>query len=285
MGETPPADKWGTPSPDPDQSFKPLQTVQSKFLDAVQKYAEGRYLELVVVHETPYSGYGYIQKKNGFSNLYSFHFDFGSESATFYLGTEKLATALPEQKRVVDFSGDQVEAVLAEIKQKIDGASRGIFPELGALASKPAPQPGAPLNSLKAATPAPDPKATKESAAKVWGQDDQSTKSDLKSTYRRGSKLPGIIAIVAIIVIVFLVFVPIIQTNGEVGTCPSNSASCANLYPASYYASVTKSYTPLGGEYFPANQGWNTHAFVVTGISVNGGRVYGFAVWQYYFVI
>ena len=280
------ADKWGAPAPDEKEpGDKPLQTVRSKFLDAVKRYVEKRYLELVVEYETPTSGYAYIQKKEGFSNLYSFHFDFSSESATFYLGTEKVAASAPEQRRDVSFSGGaQLESVLEEIRRRIDEAAKEGYPELTALSNEtPVPSDLSSLRSGQREAPAAPGVTLHDAAATVWGQDENGTRSDLRTTYRRGSRLPATAAAVVILAVLFLVFVPVLQySTGTV--CPSNwPLQCSGGSPVTFYASVTSHYLGVGGEYFPPGQGLTVDQFFGLKTLVSGGVVYGFGFWRYYF--
>jgi hypothetical protein len=289
MSDSRAPDRWpkGPFAEDKDQTSRPLQTVEAKFLDAVRSYAEERYLELVVDLETPSSGYGYIQKKEGFSNLYSFHFEFSSASATFYLGTEKVATAAPEQRRKIEFSGAaQLEDVLTEIRAGIDSASKVVFPGLTALsAQRDVPAPAA-LGALQTpATRTRDVTTDHRDAAMVWGQDEKGTRAEMRDGQRRGSPWPRRGVIVAILVVGVLLFVPLFGAQG----CPTNcgTVDCGGqaTCPASgsYNVSVTNHYFGVGGEYFPPGKGWTLHEFFGVTSNVDGSKSYGFAFWHYYF--
>jgi hypothetical protein len=292
-----PSDVWGKdPSADQaDQTPRPLQTVQSKFLEAVKKYAEQKYLELVVDLQSPNSGYGYVQKKDEFSNLYSFHFEFKSASAVFYLATDKRDAGEPAQRREAEFkNGADMDLVLTELRAGIDKASRTVYPGLGALSGVTSVQPDSgtsptPLTSLSGTKPPIGTAAptARDDAARVWGQDKAGTTSDITSSYKRGSRIPTIIATVVVLSLLFLFFVPVLQTSGTVNDCPPNLAACpaSDIFPGSYYASVAYHYFGVGAEYFPGSDGWLVHAFFGVGTGVHNGTVYGFAYARYYFII
>jgi len=258
----------------------------------VKTSAEEKYLELLVDLETPNAGYGYIQKKESFSNLYSFHFEFSSESATFYLGTEKAAKASLDQRRDVQFSGGaQLEDVLTEIRAGIDSASKVVFPGLGALSAlRDAPE-VATLSSLQTpavpAAPARSSTTYRRDAAVVWGQDEKGTRAEMRDGQCKGSPWPRRGVILAILVVGALLFVPMFGAQG----CPTNCgmvncgsrATCATS--GTYNVSVTNHYFGVGGEYFPPGKGLTLHEFFGVTRDVNGNESYGFAFWQYYFAV
>jgi len=296
LSDAPSSDSWGK-SPfqdDSGQTPRPLQTVQSKFLDAVKKYAEQRYVELVVDLETPTSGYGYIQKKDAFSTLYSFHFEFNSAAAVFHLGTDKVNAATPEQRREVSFTtGVDLDGVLKEIRVAIEVASKSMSRWLASLSGaesmtqEPTPRVSS-LDSIKtpSASPSPAVLTARGNAAKVWGQDEKGTQAKPLAAQQRASPWPRRLAIIAVVTVVLLLFLPLFSANG----CPTNCGIVNCGVPptcqkyGSYYTSISSHYFGIGAEYFPPSQGWASHQFLGSGQDVSGDRVYGFAIGSYYFV-
>jgi hypothetical protein len=69
------------------------RTAGSKFLEAVKNAAEENHFELVVDPDGPNAGYGYIQKRDSFSNFFAFRFEFGDTFAVFYMGTDSVQAA------------------------------------------------------------------------------------------------------------------------------------------------------------------------------------------------
>jgi len=127
------------------------RTARSKFLEVVKGDAEAHHLELVVDLDGPNSGHGYIQKRDHFSNLYAFHFEFGDASAVFYLGTESTKELSIEKRKEVEYSdGKGMELILQEIRNKIEAGAGEAFPFLSSLATRKGEPPAAPTESADA---------------------------------------------------------------------------------------------------------------------------------------
>ena len=252
-------DKWGTEplssSGDIGQSG-PLQTIQSKFLESIKSYAEGKHLQLVVHSEAPGMGYGYIQRRDRFSNLYAFRFFFAETSASFELGVGATINQ-PEEVRVQYNDGEAMDRVLAELRTSIDNAAKIAFPELGALA-RPAPEAPVPVEEVdqylrprNTGLPQRRPSGVIDAeTASVWGQNRKNTGQqqvdpDLIKRRYKSHKVRNVGIIVLVLAI--LLFVPVLTaTSSATGQ--------------TYKVSVTSHFFGIGGEYDPP--GWSPHFFV-----------------------
>lgn len=222
------------------------RTARSKFLEAVKSAAEASHLELLVDPDGPNSGYGHIQKKDGFANFYSFHFEFGGTGAVFYLGTDSVKSASPELRRQVEYKqGKEMEVVLQEIRDKIGSAAQEAHPHLKSLSEKKPPSVNeAALAKLQRVSP------QAENDAAVWGQDAET----IKRTRYRNIKPPrrshaSTIAVVILFVVLTLMLVPILSSHSTITAC--KPASCKTS-PA-YYQSVSFRFLGFGGLYISQN--------------------------------
>jgi len=203
------------------------RTARSKFLDSVKSAAEASHLELLVEPEGPNSGRGYIQKKDSFSNYYSFHFEFGDTSAVFYLGADSTESADAGRREVEYSRGTEMEAVLKEVRQKISSAAEEAYPHLRSLAEK-RPIPPANPEALAAMRRIP---SQSENDAFVWGQNAATLdKTRYRNTrpYRR-SRATAVATVVVLLVLVFTL-APVIQSHGSMAACKAASCKTSTTY-------------------------------------------------------
>lgn len=280
-----------------EDAFVPLSTVrtiQSKFLDKVKASAEEKYLELLVDLRRPNAGYGYIQKRDGFTNLYVFRFEFNSAYASFYLSSDSHGRL--EERRTVELGegeGKEMDAILAAIQNGIDDAAKRVLPSLGALErtdpgrtqSPTIDAPGLGPNgeevswaTLRSADP-----TGRKAASRVWtqGQDADSQRIQ-REPLRRSARWrrKSVVLVVATVVVLVLLFVPVVATQSAPPSCVS--PSCAVTNPT-HYVSVTSHYMGLGGVYLPPGEGWTQHSFFGSQEMGGGTVVSGFGVSYYYF--
>jgi hypothetical protein len=247
------------------------RTARSKFLEAVKAFAEANHLELVVEWEGPNTGYGCIQKADGFSNYYSFHFEFGGKFAVFYLGSDSVEAATPEQRRQVEYKdGGGMELVLQEIREKIGEATRGAFPQLKALSSTRAEPPDLSANVPKVSQSKTD--------AIVWGQDMRTLDAD-RYRHRKPPRRGHMAAIVAVILLVLVLFAlaPVLGANRGITEC--HDASCQTS--TAYYQSASFRMFGVGGVYVPRSNGTGLFSSG-TLQATNGTRDSGLSLDQFY---
>ncbi|MDA4113969.1 MAG: hypothetical protein OK474_07980 [Thaumarchaeota archaeon] len=281
-----------------EEAFVPLssvRTIQSKFLDKVKVSAEERYLELLVDLKRPNAGYGYIQKRDGFSNLYVFRFEFNSTYASFYLGSGSNGS-LHEERRTVELAkgeGAEMGAVLAAIQNGIDEAAKRVIPSLGALERTDARRmkdpviggPGLGPNGEEtswATIRHADPTGRK-AASRVWtqGQEAGARRMD-REQQRSSSSGPGrALILVAVAIVLFLLFAPIVATQSAPPDCVGTSCPA---HPT-HYASATSLFLGVGGVYLPPGEGWTPHSFIGSQDVGGGTVVEGFGVSYYYFAL
>jgi hypothetical protein len=279
-----------------EDAFVPLgtvRTIQSKFLDRVKASAEEKYLELLVDLRRPNAGYGYIQKRDGFTNLYVFRFEFNSTYASFYLSSDSHGRL--EERRTVELGegeGREMDAVLAAIQNGIDDAAKRVLPSLGALErtdpgrtqSPTVDAPGLGPNGEEvswATIRNADPTGRK-AASRVWTQGQDEASHRVQREPIRGTapwRRKSVIVIVAAVVILVLLFVPIMATQSAPPSCVSSTCA-AN---PTHYVSVTGHYLGLGGVYLPPGEGWTQHSFLGSEEMGDGTVVSGFGVSYYYF--
>jgi hypothetical protein len=224
------------------------RNARTKFLESVKAAADARHLEFVVDSDGPNTGYGYIQKRDSFSNFFAFHFEFGNKLAVFYLGTDSIEAATPEQRRQVEYrDGAGMEQVLQEIRNNINAAAGDAFPQLTALSDDRATLPPSPLAGAATAKPAPA-KAAQTEAAVVWGQDMRTLNANRypkKKVYRKS--YVGEIASVALILLVIFTLAPVLHADNAITSC---QAGTCGTYPA-YYQSISFRFLGIGGVYVP----------------------------------
>jgi len=253
------------------------RTARSKFLEAVKRAAEASHLELIIEPDGPGSGLGYIQRRDSFSNFYSFHFEFGDTYAVFYLGTDSVKDATSEQRRQVEYKdGKGMELVLEEIREKIGEGAENAYPFLSSLSSPKTEPPAS--QGTPASAPRASPSARNDAA--VWGQ----SAKTLEDTRYRHMKMPRrshTTVIVAVVLLLALVFTlaPVLNESGEITSCHGGSCHTSSAY----YLSPSFSAFGVGGVYVPKGVGWGTFGAGTVQTS-NGTLMSGIGLREFYLV-
>jgi hypothetical protein len=290
-------DGWSigtTPAGNEADAAARLQSVQSKFLNAVLTAANGKGLGFVVQLSAPNKGSGFIQRTDGFSNLYSFQFEFGEDSAVLVLGAQGTGGTDGEDRRLaVPYSdGARMDAALDEIRTAIDGAAREVYPELKALRPKTeeAETEGSTgLNSLRrpvASAQAQQIPANQE-AYRVWTSGVEKRTRDPAGLVPQHHWLRNGLAVLLVVFLLFLL--PVLSTSGSSGPCTASGQASAGC-PAptnSYRASITGQYLGFGAEYGPPGLSPGPVAGSVLFVNATSGNStsgYALGDWSYYIV-
>jgi hypothetical protein len=278
-----------------EEPFAPLpsiRTIQSKFLGKVKESAEERYLELLVDLRRPNAGYGYIQRREGFTNLYVFQFEFNNTYASFYLGSGS-GDPLKERRTVelVEGEGAEMEAILASIQNGIDEAARRVIPSLGALERTDGARTQSPAIDAPGLGPNgeevswatirhADPTGRK-AASRVWtqGQEVGARRTDMEQPRSSSPGRGRALVLIVVAVVLFLLFAPVVATQSAPPDCIGTSCPA---HP-SHYVSATSHFLGIGGVYLPPGEGWTPHSFVGSQDVGGGAVVDGFGVSYYYF--
>ena len=268
-----------------------MQSVQSKFLNAILTTANGKGLGFVVQLSAPNRGSGLIQKTDGFSNLYSFQSEFGRPRRPWSSGSrapEEGGTDAAGRRLEVPYSdGPRMDAALDEIKAAIDEAARGVFPEPRALRPKTEeanPKGSTGLNSLRRSV------ATREAAQipanqdayRVWTSGVEKRTRDPTGLGPQHHRLRNGLLIFLVVFLLFLL--PILSTSGASGPCiAAREAGGCPAPTDSFSASITGHYLGIGADYAPPglSPGYVAGSVVFT----NAGSGYALGDWSYYVVV